>query len=480
VGVLNSVTAEEQARALVGGRDTSFVVEPLTNYTVARVSRDFRNGSSAIGAIATATYRRIEAGSELDFLRSFGYVGGLDGRHRSSDGRYEFRGAVYGSQVGGSTRAIEATQKSAARYFQRPDAGHVQLDPSRTRLGGLAAVASFSKISGGNWRTHTLTTMRSPGFEANDVGFLRVADAASTIGGVRYVQTKPGARLRNWSLGSDLGSSWTFGGERFLTAAVLQGDVQFANFWTTNGFVARLLPALSTTALRGGPAIFSPASTFGMIQVGTDGRKPLRLNLSAEVQREDQTGAGSHTVGTTFTARPSRQMSVSIEPRYSGHNSAWHYLRNQNVAGETRYVGGRLDQRTFSLTTRVDYTFAPDVSLQFYAQPFVSAGDFSDLREVSDPRATGFDERFSPLPAARADFNEDFSEHAFRAITVLRWEYRPASTIFLVWSQGRGHTSEDGSFAIRRDLGRLFGLEQGATETPTNILLLKVSYWFDR
>jgi hypothetical protein len=480
VGVLSALTAAEGAPAVAAGRDTSFAVEPLTNYSVLRLSRDFRRGGSAVGGIATATQRRIPAGSDLDFLRSGGYLAGLDGRHRFGGNRFELAAGVVGSHVLGSARAIAATQRSAARYFQRPDASHVDLDPTRTSLSGAALTAQVAKIGGGHWRWQALGSLRSPGFEANDAGFLRVADAAAAIGGVRYVRNEPGSWFRSWTARADLGSGWTFGGERYLTAAVVEGNLQLLNFWSTSATMIRYLPALSPVALRGGPGLYTPGGVMGMVSIGTDPRRPVRFRFDTEAQIEDGTGGYGVTARPSLTIRPSHQATFTLEPRLERGASAWQYLRRETVAGEPRYVGGHLEQATVALTARVNYTFTPDLSLQVYAQPFVSAADFSELREVASPRAPGFAERFRPLPADRAAIDADFSRQEFRSNAVLRWEYRPGSALFLVWSQGRQQSLGDGSFGLRRDLNRLFGRDEDHPAAATNVLLVKVSYWFDR
>jgi hypothetical protein len=475
VGILDAVTAPERARVLAGRGDSLVTVEPLTNYAVARVSRDFRQGRSALGGVLTATNRRIAPGSGLHFLREQAYVGGLTGRHRFG-GDYEVSGGVLASHIAGSPRAIQLAQLSSARLFQRPDAEHVELDSTRTSLSGAAANVVVEKSSGGHWRWVALGSVRTPGFETNDLGYQRLADAGSVIGGVAYVQSGPGPVFRNWSVGADAGSSWTWGGERFLTAGVLRGNAQLHNLWQGFAQAIRFLPALSPTTLRGGPALYTPARTALVTGVNSDPRKRVRLNLFSFVEMEDGTGGYTMSLNPEVSLRPSSRASLSLTPAWSRNVSAWQYLGEQGTPAGPRYLGGELEQTTVSLTTRLSYSFTPDLSLQLYAQPFVSAVDFADLRTVAAPRAERFDARFRPAEAAEPDF----SVKELRSNAVLRWEYRPGSTLFLVWSQGREQRLDDGTFGLSRDFGRLFGLDERFPVPATNVLLLKVSYWLGR
>ena len=137
----------------------------------------------------------------------------------------------------------------------------------------------------------------------------------------------------------------------------------------------------------------------------------------------------------------------------------------------TRFTFARLHQHIFSVTTRANFTATPTLSLQLYLQPFVSTGEYDDWRALDDARAREYDERFSPFrPAPPPGFNvKQFNSNA-----VLRWEYRPASTLFLVWQQGRTEdASGRGGFIPGRDVRALFDAR------PLNTLLLKVSYWFN-
>ena len=136
----------------------------------------------------------------------------------------------------------------------------------------------------------------------------------------------------------------------------------------------------------------------------------------------------------------------------------------------THYVFARLDQRTVALTTRVNYTMSPTLSLQIYAEPFVSAGAYTNYKELVDGRADDWQSRYAPYAYTG---NADFNYRSFRTTNVLRWEYRPGSSLFVVWQQGREENSPYGDFRFGRDFSGVFSMP------ANNVFLVKFSYWLN-
>jgi hypothetical protein len=497
LGVFDAVTAAERARVVdPAGVPGTEPVEPLTNYAVARVSRDFRSGAGSLGAIFTATQRRL-GDERLRFLRSGAYVGGVDGRWRLPGGVHEVRAWALGSHLHGSEQAIALAQISPVNSFARPDAPHLDFDPRRTSLRGWAASTSLHRIAGGSWRWSLLAAARSPGFEVNDLGFQPLADVAFGVGSLRYGRYRPGPLFRRWSLGSNAVSTWTFGGERIQAQAGVSGDFQLHSLWEGSASVSRDLAVLSTFELRGGPAVAKPARNSFSLFLQTDRRTRASLGFLVSGWAEEETRARTLNLSPTLVARPSPRMDVSLQPSLSLGWDTWQYVRTERAGGEPLYLFSRLDQTTASLVGRLNYTFSPALSLQLYAQPFVSGGTFEGFARAALPRARSFARRFQPLRMGRelrpqpgtgrygVDLDgdgtdelsfpdPDFSSRQFRSNAVLRWEYRPGSALFVAWSQGRSGVVPDGSFELGRDVGRLLDLE------PTNVLLVKVSYWLSR
>lgn len=353
VGVLNAVTAPEEARYVDGqGLAQVASVEPLTNYSVARLTRDLRRGQSAVGAIFTATNRRLEEGGGLDFLRSAAYASGITGRHRFGGGDYEVSGGVLGSYVRGSKRAITLAQLAPGRYFQRPDAEHIELDPNRTTLSGTAADLRLGKIGGGGWRWSLGGHAVSPGFEVNDLGYQRGVDALSQTASIAYEQFEPGRLFRSWSITAEDMSRWNFAGERTATLALLTGRFQLQNYWSGILSLNRLFPALSVDALRGGPALRIPGGTESVFLLSSDPRKRVGLRFFGSAYGEDETNAAAFRLAPTFEFRPSTRSEFSLGINYHRNRESSQYVPVQSQDTRTHHAVARLEQTTLALATR--------------------------------------------------------------------------------------------------------------------------------
>lgn len=503
IGVLGAATAAERARFITAdGSEDEAPVEPLTSYAVARVSRDFREGRSGIGGIFTATRRRIEEGSGLGFLPSAAHAGGFDARHRFGGGNYQLSGSIRGSYLRGSDSAIARVQRAPGHYFHRPDAEHLDYRPDRTSLGGYSADVALRRIGGGPWRWGLNTSAFSPGYEINDLGFHSGSDEIRQRAVVGYQQHRAGRTLRSWTLNVGGFSRWTFGGERQDAAFDLYHEFRLLNQWGGSVWYMRHVGGHSPTMLRGGPAVVLPARQMGMSGFNSDPRRSVVMRGGVFWEVEDGTGSRQIAPHVSFALRASDRAELSLRPSVSRVVNTWQWVARAQQQGSPRYVVGRLQHTTAALTARLSYTFTPDLSLQFYAQPYVSAGAYSRFRLMDDPRARDFDARFrvrgpDRLMEERASdgtrryrmdadgdgqpdisfTDPNFNLKQLRSNAVLRWEYRPGSTLFVVWTQGRTDRVGDGSFDLTRDFGRLFGIQNDYDVPASNVFLIKLSYW---
>lgn len=489
IGAMHAVTSEERARIAPGTGDPfRQSVEPFSNYGVLRLQKDFREGRSAVGFIGTGLVRNGEVADDL-MLRSRSWTGGIDFRHRFSSDNWQVSGYVLGSHVTGSEGAIASTQRSPARFYQRPDAEHVTYDPTRTSLSGASANIGISKFAGGFWRVGTGMQTRTPGFEVNDVGFMNSVDFISTWGWLGYHHTQAQGPFRNWMVNLNGWNVLDYGGNRVGTGANVNVNAQFQNFWHAYTGVNQEFEAYSNGALRGGPLFLREAQTNVWGGFGSDGRKAVQLNVNGWGNVRPESDSWAYGVSPNLRIRPSGRATFNVGA-FVNQNADDRQWVQQVTTDSDHFVFGRIDQTTLGLTARVDYAFTPTLSLQLYAQPFVSAGAYSDLKQVADPVAATYRDRFATLDVRRengrylADVDGDGSEESirdpdfnvqqFRSNAVLRWEYLPGSTLFLVWSQGRDDFARDGSFDFDRDVRNLFAVE------PDDIFMIKVSYWISR
>jgi hypothetical protein len=494
LGLLDAVTDREDARIAREDGISSEPLEPMANYLAARINRDFRDGGSGLGVIATAMHRRLEE-KAFDRLRSSAYSAGLDGWHRFGPGsNLEVNGWFLGSHVRGSEDAIARTQRSGAHFFQRPDADHLTYDPDLTSMSGWAGELYLDKIGGGSWTWTVGGGARSPGVEVNDLGFLSYTDVWYTANRARYQDFTPGRVLRNWWVEGEVVWAQSFGMTTLRPSAHLRTRWDFINFWRATIDTDRWNSHLWPWELRGGPALRRSGYTNLRGTLRSDTRKPWSLNLRGTFRADDQGGSRIVQFDPLLDLRPTPRATVSLGPLVRWVQDADQYVaRARKSAGDSVYVVGLLDQTTAALTLRLSYGFAPDLTLDVYAQPFLSSGSFTDLRTVADAGARDFQHRLPLIDPSTLELNEDtgryevdpggtgtadftfrdpdFNVREFLLNAVLRWEYRPGSTLFLVWSQARADDQVFGSFSLADDIDRLFQV------LSTNVFMVKVNYW---
>ena len=469
VGLMDALTSRETARFRTGpGVDGRYPVEPLTNYFVGRVRRDFGKGATVVGAMLTGVGRDLE-GNEFDpFLRERAFVGGIDGSHSWGNRQWTLSGFLAGSRVSGSEAAIERTQLSAAHYFTRPDADYLDYDPTRSSLEGHTLGASISHS--GSWDMSATYQDVSPGFETNDIGFMNRGDyrAFSTFVGRRM--NKPQGAFRNRTTYLYHNAAWNYGSDLIYNAIGAGANGQLKNFWFVGMFGTYNLPRFDDRAAFGGPLLRRPVNWNVGIDVSTDDRKPLSLGWGANYGTG---GGGFRRYGyASVSYRPTSSVRLSVTPEFTRARDAIQFITAEEdpAATETfgtRYVFASDDRTELAMSTRLDWTFTPTLSLQLYAQPFVSANDFGNYRSLARPRSYEFD------PYAPAD-NDDFTFLSLRGNAVLRWEYRPGSTLFFVWQQNRAGATDTGEFDFRDNTSGVFD------RASRNVLLIKATYWLNR
>ena len=500
VGVVDAVTQREDARIVdPSGKYGLATVEPATNYFVARAKRDFDDGGSTIGLLSTAVDRSMDP-SVASALRGGAYLIGVDGTRATRDRRWQAGGYVVRSLVMGSAAAIAATQQSSVRYFGRPDASYLTFDPSRTSLQGHDAALGVV-YTGAPFFGSTQAHETSPGYEANDLGYLSRADVRSLTATVGATHTAATGLLRDAQALVYTQQAWNFGGSQIFNRVVGIASTQLPSMW--NVMVSGGgRPAVHDDRLtRGGPIVRTP----GVREIGggvySDSRKRIRGNGSASFAERGAAGSEA-VVSGTLTIVPSPSLQVSLGPSLDLLHDEAQYVRTvaDPFATETfanRYVFATLRQRTLSLDVRADWTFTPALSFQLFSQPFVSSARFADYKQLRAPGLFQFDvfgrDRGSvtSLDGGRVEIDPDaggpaqsfilepganeasFLSRALRVNAVLRWEYRSGSTLYFVWQQTRDQSSALGDAAAP--------LFDRLLEVPArNVLLVKATYRLGR
>ncbi len=497
VGMLNAVTNTEYGRYLdTNGSAQQSLVEPGANYFVGRVNKEYRRGMTTFGGMITSVNRNLATEAAKGALRSEAYTGGLDFVHEWANRAWALGGFFVGSHIGGSQTALLSAQRSSTRYFQRPDSSRLVLNANATAMAGYASTVQIRKTSGRNWTGDFWVGLISPGFEINDAGFQQRADRVATGGALRYAQRQPGRIFRTWTVGMVQNHTLNYDGDWIEKILRPSGSATFLNYWDISFQSTFDRDRFDDRLTRGGPLALKPRSWTTSTEVESDTRKPVTVSVRFGAAG-DRVGSRTRSVDLGVNVRTSPRWNLSFGPEITRVRQDAQYVTAVTDAAATstfgsRYIFAPLRQTEVSLVTRVNYTFTPDLTLEMYLQPLVSNGIYGAPKEFLTPSAYQFatygvdkgtmskaDGRYTvdpdgAGPAATFGVNDrSFTTRSLRGNAVVRWEYRPGSTIFLVWQQERLNPLRMDDFRVRNALGSL--LDAGGS----NVLVLKWSYRFN-
>jgi len=452
-GILESVTSRERAEIDSLGVRRFETIEPLTNYFVGRAQQDIQKGNTIVGGMVTATHRQIND-AHLDWLHREAYSGGVDVVHHWKERMYYVNSKAAVSHVRGSKEAISHTQLSSERYFQRPDNYHTEFNPDRTSLTGTSGQVIVGKKAG-DLVADLGVVWQSPGLELNDIGFMAQTDNITQWLWMQYrvLESKGITRWRRFNINQ--WREFDFGWRTLNEGYNANAHAQFKNYWQMGGGVTYRVRAASNADLRGGPAIKYPGMTYYWMYIQTDERKKLTLNLNPEIGVGHERYTREAYFGLDITYRPMNALNVSVAPSMSFNNNHMQYVASSDVNGSPRYVVGEIDQATVRVVMRATYMVTPNLSIQYYGQPFGTTGSYTNFKQITQPGASQYLQRFTTLSPSvlpgqehqyQIDENQDgspdysfgrpdFNFGQFRSNMVIRWEYIPGSTVFLVWTQ---------------------------------------------
>ncbi|MDW7761930.1 MAG: DUF5916 domain-containing protein [Acidobacteriota bacterium] len=496
LGAVAALTGSAEAEIDRAGARSTLEVEPPTGYGVLRGLKEFGEGRSGLGFIATSVFRDLEDSDLAGRLARNAVVFGVDGwRFLDKDKIWALTGWLGGSAVSGSREALTRLQKSSLHYFQRPDAAYVNIDEEATSLSGWAGRAVLNKQQGRFVFNASLGAM-SPGFQANDLGYHTRGDLTNGHVQTGFQSFHPGRIFRRWIGTLTYYRTHDFGGERIGEYWYLDGEAQFLNYWKAVLHLDYEPPKYSHYLTRGGPMALYPSGQTLRGSLSSDDRKTLVGGVRGHY-RTHPDGGYNWSWGVSLLWKPGPNLRLSVNPSYQ-----FRYAQGQWIMAVpdplmtatlgTRYVLSDVDQRTFPVETRVSWTFTPKLSLQVYLQPYIGTGTFSKFKELAAVRTFDFNfygENGSTIaydgrtyfvdpdgdgPAGPFSFPDpEFSLKSLRGTVVLRWEYRPGSMLYLVWTQRREDHSRPGVFDPGRDFQDLL------SAPGDNIFQVKFTYRFE-
>lgn len=467
IGILESITQREMATIAFQGQRRKELVEPLTHYFVGRVQKDFKEGQTVLGGILTSVNR--EDGLS-DMLHRNAFSGGLDFLHYWKNRTWYIRGNMVWSRVEGSRQAIRKTQTAFEHFFQRPGAPEIAVDSSRTSLTGTGATFRFGKTGGKPgklgqvFKFETGLTYRSPQLELNDIGFMLTTNEINHFTWAGFHFQKPFAFFRTGRLNYNHWSRWDFSGRFLYQAFNFNSHATFKNNWQTGTGMTWNPYDISNNALRGASALRRPPGLSHNVYVTSDTRKKVYANLYLFHFWAFPNSVRGQDIGAYLSYQPLNALRISLGSDYS------YYWRRQdqfvdNIADTPapRTIVGEVKQKTLRFTGRLSYNISPELTLQYYGQPYITRPRYDRFAYVSNPMAADYDDRFHAFTPGEISFREeayqvdengdglpeysfgkpDFNFVQFRSNLVARWEYRPGSEIYLVWAQG--NTPDAGS-----------------------------------
>ncbi|MCX6254113.1 MAG: DUF5916 domain-containing protein, partial [Bacteroidia bacterium] len=474
LGFVEAMTAEEKAEIdTLGGRKFE-TVEPLTNYLVGRVQKDIKNGNTIIGGIFTSTNRDLDANLR-NYMHKAAYTGGVDFTQYFKEKNWLFNLNTAFSLVEGSKKALENTQMSSVRYFQRPDNDYTKLDTNRTSLAGSGGRMQIMKLNG-HWNFMWATLWKTPGFETNDLGYIREADQILSVLWTQYNQWEPKGIYRSFNINADIYSVNNFGGDWIQKGFEWNANMGLKNYWNvwTGGNVNS--SSLSTGMLRGGPMMKMPGNLNARIGFSTDNRKKLVSEVQINGSRGNINYSRNMYASIGLTYKPTNFISFNLSPGFNKSFSELQYVEQINFNGNDRYIFASIDRKTISTSFRINLNLSPNLTFQYWGQPFVATGKYYDHKFILAPMADSYRDRFSTYSGSQISFdgdnynvdenidetidysfcNSDFNVREFLSNLVIRWEYSPGSSVYIVWSQTRSSYDGSGNLDFFNDMGDLF------------------------
>ncbi|MBI4427983.1 MAG: carbohydrate binding family 9 domain-containing protein [Ignavibacteriales bacterium] len=502
VGMIHAVTKREYAQAETSGvRIHNIEVEPLTYYGIGRIQKDFNDGRQGYGVLATYTHRLFKDSRLENEINTSALTGGIDGWTFLDDEKeYVITGGSAFSSLTGSTARMTVVQTNSRHYYQRPDATYLRVDSNATSLNGFGGRFALNKQKG-QMLLNVAFGILSPELDVNDLGFQWRNDYINYHFATGYKWTDPTPYYNSFRIMTALFQSRDFGNRIMWHGWWQNWNIELPNFWGAYAGYTYNPASLDTRSTRGGPAMQNPIGREFFGGVWSDSRK----EVTGEIFGFTYIGGGGKQYSSELylTYKPAPNINFSFGPSYSKNfqEAQWVTSYDDPTASATygrRYIFAHLDQTTVSANLRLNWTFTPQLSLQLFMQPLMSSGKYAHPREFIRPgsfdfrnfgedgstlvvnrdpngNVTGYD--LDPDGAGSSSTvnisNPDFNFTSLRGNSVLRWEYRPGSTIYLVWTQSRSEYDGDGEFRFRRSFNRLFSTK------PDNIFMVKFTYWFN-
>lgn len=495
IGVLESVTAQTSSRVARNGVYERELTEPLTNYTVARVQKNWE-GNTLLGAMVTSVNRSLGKDHLKDAMIDNAFTTGIDFTQYFANRLYYIDAKSMFSTLNGSPQAILNKKMNATHYFHRESgADYLNLDPDKNTLQGTGGYIKLGRKGNAQWNFSETFSWSSPGFDLNDVGYLRESDFKLNETEVVLRKTDPWGPFRFAGINLTQKNVWNYGGNPTNNGAALRWrslsikhrfemDVKESYSWNT----------VDSRRLRGGPDMrynpnFETNATFN-----TDRAKKVVFKLNYIGRHFLGQETSYNELHPSMIFRLGNHVLLTGQLNYARNSDDLQYVSTVASSGSgadhTAYIMGRMKQETYGLTLNLQLNLTPDFSIQYYGSPFTSVAKYDKFKLAADTRSSSYPERFSEFKGHEISYNSgsytvdkgsntmsfkdpDFSFNEFRSNLVARWEFLPGSSVYFVWENDRSNRDDVYHPGWGSNLDRIFGLP------ASNTLMMKVNYWFN-
>lgn len=496
IGVVQSVTAQSSSKVTHNGLEDKVVVEPLTNYTVARVQKNWK-GNTLLGGMVTSVNRALNEPYLEDFKIRNAFTAGIDFTQYFNNRLYYLEAKGMLSSLNGSAEAVQALQASAVHYYQRASSSdYLGIDPTRRSLTGTGGYLKVGRKGNAKWAFSETFSWSSPGFDLNDIGYLKETDNLTNETEIAYRQTDIWKMFRYNAFTLTQRNQWNYGGTPFNNEVALRWQSMTMNRYELDLKETFSWNSLNTRLLRGGPDVRFNPYFLTAVKFNTDKAKRVMFMLQYEGNHNLDGYNRFNTLMPSLTFRLGNHVYLSGQLNYAWNTDNMQYVgtpanySSSLAHSGSQYIVGHMDQKTYGLTLKMQVNVTPDISFQFYGSPFTSTARFTDFKVADNTTSHVYDDRFHTFSPgeltysdgaywfkegdARYTFrNPNFSFNEFRSNLVARWEYLPGSTLYLVWEHRMSNQDSGYASGWGNNLDRMFGLP------ATNTFMIKLNYWFN-
>ena len=493
IGIIESMTAPTKASVMRNGEESKEMVEPLTNYAAVRVRKNWK-GNTLLGGMVTSVNRFLSEPYLQNRLVRNAFTAGIDFTQYFKNRLYyvDFKGMF--SSLHGSKEAITRLQEKSTHYYQRKSAHYLEVNPDRTSLSGSSGWIEVGRKGNEKWFFTESFGWSSPGFDLNDMGFMKSTDYFYNTTEVSYRQKGIWKKMRANSLTFAQENRWDYGKSALNNLLSVNWSTTLLNQMQFGVKEIYGWNYITNSMLRGGPDMrFDPYFNTTLTFNTNKGKRVIaQLKYEGDYNTDGYNYWNKITPGLTLRLGNHIYINGELLYHYNINNLQFVSISGENITQNPQYVMGRMEQNTYGFTLKVQANLTPDISIQFYGSPFTSTGSFNAFKiATDDTKSRTYTNKFIDFALDEISYSEatqtysvnrqgqqysfqnpDFSFNEFNSNLVARWEYRPGSTLYFVWEHVRSKRDQSFLSGWGHNLDRMMGLP------ATNIFMLKLNYWF--